>query len=149
MAKELTERELETWQKFLAVATLLNHRVEQQLKDQAGLSHPQYEVLIRLSRAPEGELRMTELAGIALTSKSGLSYQVTQLERLGLVRRRRCATDDRGIVAALTDEGWAKVRASRPGHVELVRELFVEGLDEKEFAGLGTAIDALAAQLRA
>ena len=149
MAKELTERELETWQKFLAVATLLNHRVEQQLKDQAGLSHPQYEVLIRLSRAPEGELRMTELAGIALTSKSGLSYQVTQLERLGLVRRRPCATDDRGIVAALTDEGWAKVRASRPGHVQLVREQFVEGLDEQEFAGLSTAIDALAARLRA
>jgi DNA-binding MarR family transcriptional regulator len=146
--KWLTERELETWQSFLAVATLLNHRIEQQLKDEAGLSHPQYEVLIRLSRAPEGELRMTELAGIALTSKSGLSYQVTQLERMGLVRRRRCLTDDRGIVASLTDEGRAKVRAAQPGHVNLVHQLFVEGLGKGEFAGLSTAIDALANRLR-
>jgi DNA-binding MarR family transcriptional regulator len=146
--KWLTERELETWQSFLAVATLMNHRIEQQLKDDAGLSHPQYEVLIRLSRAPEGELRMTELAGIALTSKSGLTYQVTQLERMGLVLRRRCPTDDRGIVASLTDEGWAKVRAAQPGHVNLVHQLFVEGLDQREFAGLSTAIDALANRLR-
>lgn len=133
---------------FLAVATQLNHRVEQQLKDTAGLSHSQYEVLARLSDAPNGELRMTELAGIALTSKSGLSYQVTQLEKAGLVVRRPCDTDDRGIIAALTEEGWAKLRAHAPDHLKLVRELFVDGLDEQELAGLKVGIKALDSHLR-
>lgn len=143
--KGLSESEREVWKMFLAVATLVNHRVEQQLKDAAGLSHSQYEVLARLS---DGELRMTELAGIALTSKSGLSYQVTQLEKAGLVERRPCSTDDRGIVAALTEKGWEKLRATAPGHLKLVRELFVDGLDEKEFAGLKVGIQALNAHLR-
>ncbi|MEU4295592.1 MarR family transcriptional regulator [Kribbella sp. NPDC026596] len=87
MPNGLSQREPQTWRTFLGVSTLLNHRVEQQLKDRAGQSHPQYEVLARLANAPDGELRMTELAGVALTSKSGLSYQVTQLEKAGLVRR--------------------------------------------------------------
>ena len=91
----LDERELAAWQGFLAVSAILNRRVEQQLKDVAGLSHPQYEVLARLSAAPGGALRMTELAGVALTSKSGLTYQVAQLEKAGLVRREACASDDR------------------------------------------------------
>ncbi|MFC9688467.1 MarR family winged helix-turn-helix transcriptional regulator [Kribbella sp. NPDC056951] len=143
----LTDRELRTWRTFLGIATLLNQQVEQQLKDNAGLSHPQYEVLARLSNAPNGELRMTELAGVALTSKSGLSYQVTQLEKAGLVSRRPCTTDDRGIIAALTEAGWTKLRESAPDHVDLVRKLFVDPLSPEEFTGLSKAADALAARL--
>jgi DNA-binding MarR family transcriptional regulator len=144
----LDERELETWESFLAAGTLLNRRIEQQLKDDAGLSHPQYEVLVRLDRAHDGELRMTELAGAALTSKSGLSYQVTQLEKAGLVRRRSCATDVRGVVAAITDEGRAKLRSAAPGHVTLVRDLFLRGLTARQFDGFADGVGALVARLR-
>jgi DNA-binding MarR family transcriptional regulator len=143
----LDERELRTWEGFLGVSTILNRRVEQQLKDDAGLSHPQYEVLVRLANAPGGELRMTELAGAALTSKSGLSYQVTQLEKAGLVRRRSCTTDVRGIVAGLTAGGRERLRLAAPGHTSLVRELFISGLTGKQFAGLAEGIGALAERL--
>jgi DNA-binding MarR family transcriptional regulator len=144
----LDERELRAWQAFLAVSVILNRQVEQQLKDVAGLSHPQYEVLARLSAAPGGELRMTELAGAALTSKSGLTYQVGQLEKAGLVRRRSCDTDVRGVVAGITEAGWEKLRATAPGHAALVRELFVGGLDRARFGGLADGLVALAAHLR-
>jgi DNA-binding MarR family transcriptional regulator len=143
----LDERELKTWEGFLAAGTVLNRRIEQQLKDDAGLSHPQYEVLVRLERAPDGELRMTELAGAALTSKSGLSYQVTQLEKAGLVRRRSCDTDVRGVVATITDEGRAKLETAAPGHVALVRELFLGGLTRQQFAGLAEGVGALVERL--
>jgi DNA-binding MarR family transcriptional regulator len=145
----LDEHELETWEGFLAAGTILNRRIEQHLKDEAGLSHPQYEVLVRLERAPDGELRMTELAGAALTSKSGLSYQVTQLEKAGLVRRRSCDTDIRGVVATITDEGRAKLDSVAPGHVTLVRELFLDGLTNRQFAGLADGVGALVERLRA
>ena len=42
---------------------------------------------MRLAAAPDGELPMTDLAGALYTSKSGLPYQVAQLEKAGLVRR--------------------------------------------------------------
>ncbi|HWO62619.1 MAG TPA: MarR family transcriptional regulator [Umezawaea sp.] len=147
--KWLDARELATWEGYLEVSTFLNRRVEQQLKDDAGLSHPQYEVLARLSAAPGGELRMTELAGAALTSKSGLTYQVAQLEKTGLVRRRSCESDERGIIACLTEAGWQKLRESAPGHVALVRDLFLDGLTSKQFTAFADAVEAIRKRLRA
>ncbi|WP_405058449.1 MarR family transcriptional regulator [Kribbella sp. NBC_01505] len=90
---------------------------------------------------------MTELASVALTSKSGLSYQVTQLEKAGLVQRRPSATDDRGIIAALTEAGWAKLRESAPDHIALVRSAFVDSLSKQEFAALTAAVDTLGTRL--
>ncbi|GII57261.1 MarR family transcriptional regulator [Planotetraspora thailandica] len=139
----LGERELGAWRALLSTAATLNRLIEQRLKDDAGLSHSQYEVLVRLADAPGGELRMTELAGAATTSKSGLTYQVAQLEKAGLVRRRACPEDVRGIIASLTDEGWAKVRATEPGHAALVRDLFVDGLSRDDFTALAGGLEAL------
>ncbi|WP_406002700.1 MarR family winged helix-turn-helix transcriptional regulator [Streptomyces sp. NBC_00829] len=144
----LSERELRAWKNLLAVNSIIGRSVEQQLKDAAGLSHPQYEVLTRLGDAPGGELRMTELAGAALTSKSGLTYQVTQLEKAGLIRRSSCPSDDRGVVAVLTELGKERLRAAAPGHAALVRELFVDGLGEREFDSLAAGLEALLDRLR-
>src|SRR5689334_18115249 len=99
----LDEGEMRAWTGFLAASALLNRRIDQQLKEEVGLSHLQYEILVRLSAAPDGELRMTELADSLFSSKSGLTYQVTQLEKAGLVRRRSCLSDVRGIFAVLTE----------------------------------------------
>lgn len=143
----LSERELEAWNGFLLVGSILGRRVEQQLQDDAGLSHSQYEVLARLSAAPKGELRMTELAGISKTSKSGLTYQVAQLEKAGLVRRVSSPGDDRGVLATLTAKGKRILRDTAPAHAALVRELFLGGLTEQEFAGLADGIRALRERL--
>ncbi|TCO62714.1 MarR family winged helix-turn-helix transcriptional regulator [Actinocrispum wychmicini] len=140
-------RERAAWEGFLTVSAKLNRRIEQQLKADAGLSHQQYEVLARLSGAPDGQLRMTDLADAALTSKSGLTYQVAQLEKAGYVTRKSCPSDDRGVVATLTPAGWAKVKATAPGHVRLVRDLFRDGLTEEQFHGLAEGIAALLARL--
>ncbi|SDW74121.1 DNA-binding transcriptional regulator, MarR family [Amycolatopsis xylanica] len=143
----LDARELEAWEGFLEASAILGRRVEQQLKDDAGLSHSQYEVLTRLSTAPGGELRMTELAGFAKTSKSGLTYQVTQLEKAGLVQRVSSPGDDRGVVAKLTAKGVRVLRETAPAHAELVRELFLDGLSPKQFAGFAEGIRALRGRL--
>ena len=101
-ARWLDEDEMRAWHSFLAAGALIDRLVDAQLKEAVGLSHPQYEILVRLAEAPDGELRMTELAGTLLTSKSGLTYQVTQLEKAGLVERRSCPSDVRGVLAVLT-----------------------------------------------
>jgi DNA-binding MarR family transcriptional regulator len=143
----LDERELRAWQDFLAVSTILNRQVDQRLKAQAGLTQPQYEVLVRLSEAPDGELRMAELAAAAMTSRSRLTYQVDQLEKAGLIRRSSCPTDERGVVAALTAAGWDKLRQTAPGHAAFVRERFIEGLDPATFTGLAEGLRVLAGML--
>ena len=79
----LSADEMRAWQAFLAAPALLDRRLDQQLKEEADLSHPQYEILVRLAAAPGGELRMNDLAGALYTSKSGLTYQIKQLDGPG------------------------------------------------------------------
>src|SRR3954447_965364 len=124
----LTEDEMRAWQAFLAASALIDRRLDQQLKEDAGISHLQYEILVRLADAEAQELRMTELAEALLNSKSGLTYQVSQLEKAGLVRRRSCQSDDRAVYAVLTAAGRRLLDRAAPGHVALVRELIVDVL---------------------
>jgi DNA-binding MarR family transcriptional regulator len=136
----LDEEEMRAWHAFLAAGALLNRRLDQQLKEDVGLSHLQYEILVRLSAAPDGEMRMRELADALLNSKSGLTYQVTQLEKAGLVRRRACPEDVRGVFAVLTDDGRRMLERAAPGHVELVRELLIDVLTREQLTALADGL---------
>lgn len=142
----LDAEEMRLWDRFLAAGALVDRAVEQQLKAE-GLSHTQYEVLVRLSAAPESSMRMTDLAAALYTSKSGLSYQIGKLEQAGLVRRVDDATDVRGVNAVLTEAGRAKLVAVAPGHVELVRRVFVDVLDPVQRAAIADGLGRIADRL--
>ncbi|MDO3645752.1 MarR family winged helix-turn-helix transcriptional regulator [Nocardia mangyaensis] len=142
----LDAEEMRLWDRFLAAGALVDRAVEQQLKAQ-GLSHTQYEVLVRLSAAPQGAMRMTDLAAALYTSKSGLTYQIGKLEHAGLVRRVDDATDVRGVNAVLTEAGHAKLVAVAPGHVELVRRVFVDVLDPVQRAAIADGLSQIADRL--
>nr|WSX53254.1 MarR family transcriptional regulator [Streptomyces sp. NBC_00974] len=144
----LDDREMRAWEGFLAASALVNRRLDQQLKDDSGLSHPQYEILVRLARAPEGELRMTELANGLINSKSGLTYQVTQMEKTGLVRRRTCPSDVRGVYAVLTETGRARLAEAAPGHVTTVREVLVDVLTREQLDALADGLGEVSRRLR-
>jgi DNA-binding MarR family transcriptional regulator len=144
----LTDDEMAAWAAFLAAGALLGRRIEQQLKEEAGLSHLQYEILVRLSAAPEGALRMTELADALLNSKSGLTYQMNQLEKAGLTERRSCASDSRGVIAVITDAGRATLAGAAPGHVALVRELLIDVLSPEQLATIAGGLGEVARRMR-
>ncbi|MER5864948.1 MarR family transcriptional regulator [Kitasatospora sp. NPDC002040] len=145
----LDEHEMAAWRGFVAASNLIARRLEQQLKESAGLSHTQYEILVQLSAAPDGSLRMTDLADRLVTSKSGLTYQVTQLEKAGLVGRRSCPSDIRGVFAELTDLGWRVLREAAPGHVATVREVLIDVLTPEQLAVLAESLGTVSDRLRA
>jgi len=138
--KWLNEAEMQAWLNFLGASALLDRRRDQQLKHDAGLSHTQYDVLAKLSAEPAGEMHMHELAAAIYTSKSGLTYQISQLERAGLVERRPCDHDVRGVHAAITEPGRRKLKDAAPGHVALVRELLIGALTPRELHALSQAL---------
>src|SRR5687768_7782567 len=146
----LDDEEMRAWQAFLAASALLDRRLDQQLRDDVGLSHLQYEILVQLSAAEGGAMRMTELADSLLNSKSGLTYQISQLEKAGLVHRAPCTIDVRGVYAALTDQGRKLMERAAPGHVALVRELLIDVLTRDQLIaiadGLGEASRRMLAQ---
>ncbi|HEX4812400.1 MAG TPA: MarR family transcriptional regulator [Nonomuraea sp.] len=145
----LDATEMAAWRAFLSTSHLLERRIEERLKSAAGLTHPQYEILVRLADAPGRQLRMTELARGVVVSKSALTYQVTQLERAGLVERTTCPSDDRGVLAVLTDAGLRCLDRVAPGHLEVVRAYLIDRLSRDELRTMSDAMRRTERALRA
>jgi DNA-binding MarR family transcriptional regulator len=144
----LDATEMAAWRAFLATSHLLERRIEEQLKAAAGLTHPQYEILVRLADAPGRQMRMTELAKGVVVSKSALTYQITQLEKAGLVERTTCPSDDRGVLAVLTDAGLRCLQSIAPGHLEIVRAYLIDRLTREELTTMTGAMTRTEQALR-
>ncbi|MER7000438.1 MarR family transcriptional regulator [Streptomyces sp. NPDC000410] len=115
--------------------------------EKAGLSSLDFGALTRLSRSPEGQLRMTDLAAQLLLSTSGVTRVVDRLQRGGLVRREASADDRRSTYAVLTPEGADRLREVLADHLEEIERWFT-GLFTPEqlrdlVAGLRTLRDAV------
>src|SRR2546422_1032357 len=86
----------------LSLSTSILRRLGTDLVEEEDMTLAEYDVLVQLSFAPDGRLRMTELSDRVRLSPSGLTRLVDRLVRGGLVKRGRCASDRRGTYAILT-----------------------------------------------
>jgi DNA-binding MarR family transcriptional regulator len=143
MTRWLDDEQQQTWRAFLGAVEHLQSALDAQLQAEAGMPHAYYELLVRLSEAPERRLRMSALASAAGSSRSRLSHAVAQLERRGWVRREPCPGDRRGALAVLTDEGFAALEAAAPGHVQAVRALLVDRLTPAQLRQLRSISEAI------
>lgn len=136
-------RTLAVWADFLRVHATLTEVLERELADAAGLPLAWYDVLTQLDAAPEGRLRMQELAAAVVLSKSGLTRLVDRLELAGLVARTSCPSDRRGTFAEITDDGRRALAAARPVHLRGVGRHFAAHLEPTQLDALGAAMAVL------
>ena len=115
-----------------AVLMRLPGALDAQLQRDAGLTHFEYLVLAGLSMAESRTMRMSDLAAFAEGWLPRLSQVVSRLEKRGWIRRAPDPTDGRYTLATLTEEGWAKVVATAPGHVEAVRQFVFDPLTKAQ-----------------
>jgi DNA-binding MarR family transcriptional regulator len=87
------------------------------------------EVLLPLAEAPEGRLRMHELALRSHLTPSGLTRRVDRLVTDGLVARDRCGSDRRGAFAVLTQSGRIELDRALPHHAAGLAEAISARLD--------------------
>lgn len=144
----LTAEEQRIWRSFLTACQALFGSIDAQLLHDSGLPHGYYKILVHLSEAPGRALRMSQLAAASTFSKSRLSHAVSRLEERGWVVRQDCATDRRGQVAQLTDEGYAMLGEAAPGHVGQVRRALIDALTPDQVRQLGEISTAIAAAAR-
>jgi DNA-binding MarR family transcriptional regulator len=133
----LDEKQLEAWLGFSRVLVQLPAELDTEMQRLAGLTNFEYNVLAALSESPHRTMRISTLAGHARGSLSRLSHLIKRLEARGWVRRELDPNDGRYTNAILTDDGYAKVVATAPGHVELVRRLVVDALTPAQLRQLG------------
>src|SRR5438128_3011635 len=102
MKSRLNETELRAWQALLHTHHLVTRKLDAELQEEYGFSLGDYDVLLRLARAPAAGLRMTELAERVMISPSGLTRRVDRLVREGFVQRELDEGDSRVMLAGLT-----------------------------------------------
>lgn len=134
----LSDDEQAAWRALAGLMLRLPGALESQLQRDSGLTHFEYWVLALLSEAPDRALRLSHLAQQANASLSRLSHVVTRLERRGWLTRQPDPSDARATRAVLSDEGMAAVVAAAPGHVEHVRRLVFDRLDDAEVEELAS-----------
>ncbi|SCG65635.1 transcriptional regulator, MarR family [Micromonospora echinaurantiaca] len=147
MTRWLDPDEQRTWRAFLTASRALMETLDRELQRDAGMPHAYYEILVRLSEAPERRLRMSLLAEASGASRSRLSHAVSRMEAAGWVRREECPTDRRGQVALLTEAGFATLAAAAPGHVEGVRRHLFDALSPAQVDQLRRISETLADHL--
>ncbi|MBV8979703.1 MAG: MarR family transcriptional regulator [Acidimicrobiia bacterium] len=132
MAEKLDERRTAAWRAFLASHAALVGRLGEELQEEKGLPLPWYEVLLWLGQAPEGRLRMGELAGSLLLTPSGVTRLVDRMEADGLVKREQCPSDRRGWNAVITAAGRSRLRSAAPVHLRGIEQHFGRHLSDDE-----------------
>jgi DNA-binding MarR family transcriptional regulator len=113
---------LDQWNEMENAHARIRGALEQALQREHRLSLTEYEVLRRLSDAPEGHRRIQELADEIHLSQSALSRLVQRLEDEGYVSRAVCDHDRRGVFACVTDAGRKAEAAAHPTQVSVLAE---------------------------
>ena len=139
MKNELDDPRITAIGLFYEVHAGLTARFAAQFEEH-GLSAVEFEVLTRLARSPNNQLRMADLAAQTSLSTSGVTRVVDRMERDGLLARRACATDRRSSFAVVTAAGMQRLKEVLPGHLRIIEEWFTGQLDPESLA---TLLDAL------
>lgn len=114
-----------------------------QLTVEHGLTLSDFEVLLRLSRAPDRRMRRVDLADQVFLSASGVTRLLDGLERQGFVERASCDVDRRVVYAVLTDAGLDRLQNAAASHFGQINAIFGARLDEDELAELTGLLDRL------
>jgi DNA-binding MarR family transcriptional regulator len=129
--KWLNPAEMKAWRQYIIASRRLLEALDDDLSGH-DLSMADYEVLAQLSDAPERRMRMSELADVAMVSRSRLSHRIKVMEKAGWVKREACPDDKRGYFAIMTPKGWKAIVAAAPDHVSSVRNRFLDVLDKND-----------------
>jgi DNA-binding MarR family transcriptional regulator len=139
----LSDEEQRAWRAFLDANQLLFETLDHELQRASGIPHGYYEILVRLSEAPDRTLRMSQLAERSQSSRSRISHAVARLEEEGWVRRETCVSDRRGSMAVLTDKGFEALSTAAPHHVAGVRSHLFDRLSEEQVGQLRSISEAV------
>lgn len=103
----------DSWIRLIRVIAHVEAELGKVLQARHGLGLSEYRALEVLTRSPDSELRMQELASHLRLNQSSVSRMVERLDRGGLTVRDLCPDDKRGVYTVLTDLGRARFETAQ------------------------------------
>jgi DNA-binding MarR family transcriptional regulator len=128
----LSEQQKDVWRTFFVMRRQLDLTLERRLQSEAGISGADYEILVALSEADDERLRTGQLADIIGWEKSRVSHQIARMEQRGLVSRRECGDDARGVWVTIEPDGRRAVLDSLRDRATALQEHFVDVLERED-----------------
>jgi DNA-binding MarR family transcriptional regulator len=147
MDRWLTDDEQRAWRGLIQMTSRLDARLNRELQQSSGLSLADYDVLVLLTEAADGRLRVFEIAADLHWEQSRLSHHLARMQRRGLVTREECTTDRRGAFVVLTGTGRSAIEKAAPAHVATVRRLVFDGISKERVAMLESTVNEILSRL--
>lgn len=132
------------WRAILQGHAALTERIGREVSAAGGVSLDSYDVMLALSNAPGGRLKMGELACHVVLSRSGLTRLVDRMEAAGWVARELAAGDRRSFEALLTPQGEAAFQATWPLYARAIARALAP-LSKSEAQHLAELLDRVRA----
>lgn len=128
------------WRALLLAQNAVLRAVDEEMDAAGAVPLHVYDVLLELNGAPGRCLRMKELAGRTVLTRSRVSKLAAELVDQGLVQRGDDPTDGRGSVVAITAAGRRALRKGAPVYLDGIARHFTAHLSAAEAATVTAAL---------
>jgi DNA-binding MarR family transcriptional regulator len=139
----LNAEQQRAWLAFMRLQLRMTYEMNRQLQADSAMSFADYHVLNALAGTPDGTMSVTALATQIGWERSRASHHTKRMASRGLVEMALAARDRRVTEVSLTPAGRDVLSAAAPGHVELVRRLFFDGLDPEVVRRLAESLETV------
>ena len=129
------------------VSARLAAQVAPEVERATALSTRAHELLALLGCPSSRALQLSQLADSLRMSPSGLSRLTDRMEQEGLVVRRNCSGDHRGMNLVLTAAGAARLKSADRVRSEVLAQIF-PSLAEADMTAMAAVLDRLAGELQ-
>ncbi|MGW5128786.1 MarR family winged helix-turn-helix transcriptional regulator [Streptomyces sp. NPDC004069] len=133
---------------LIKVATRLEQRIDTALRQECGIGHTMFEVLIRLCRQPGEDVSQRVLATDLTLTSGGITRLVDRMEEAGLVRRLPSPGDRRSVLVEPTEQGRAVFLRAAAVHAGVVERHFVTPVAGGDYARLTGSLREIHRALR-
>lgn len=138
-----TSNVAQVWEGVARAHSSMSSALERDMVPEAGIPLVWYEVLLHLSREPGGMMRYQDLARGAGITNSGASRRLDQMTRAGLIERRSCPTDRRGVFAHITAKGEAAFKKAHGVLLSSLERNFGSRLKADDAEAISAALSRL------
>lgn len=134
----------QAWAALTAAHALVTGQLSAALTRTCGLSINEFQILLRVDRAPDPGVRLGELCPAVRLTQPSLSRAVARLERHGWLRRAGAPGDGRGVVVTITEAGREVLGRGSSVHAQTISELLLDRLTAGEQDLLARALTRVA-----